>query len=58
VVLLDNFYLANTPYVRELVAAQLQLEGIEDFDYQVIGIQDLEDYLAAARDLGLAKVLQ
>lgn len=37
VVLLDHFYLANTPYVRELVAEQLKQEGVEDFEYQVVG---------------------
>jgi hypothetical protein len=45
VVLLDPFFVANSAYVRELVATLLEAEGIRGFEYQVISIQDLEDYL-------------
>jgi hypothetical protein len=58
VVLLDPFFVANSAYVRELVTALLEREGIRGFEYQVITIHDLENYLPAAREVGLAIALQ
>jgi hypothetical protein len=58
ILLYDAMYLANTPYIREIVEGEIRQRGIEPFEYQVISVYELERTLPAIQRVGLADLLR
>lgn len=47
----EPLYLANTPFLRDLVGNELKNTGLENFEFQVFSVRELE-YLLPFREKG------
>jgi hypothetical protein len=57
VVVLDPFHGANSPPIRKLVESELRRDAIENFEYQVISVDELEPALPVLKEKGFARTL-
>src|SRR5204862_4918963 len=51
------FYLGNAPFIRDIVRAELAKDGIPEFDYQIVNLDELEAFLPSIRRNGFADSL-
>jgi hypothetical protein len=58
VMLLDPFFFANGPQIRDIVNKELEELGITPFDYQVLYVGQFENDLPLIKRLGLARLLR
>jgi hypothetical protein len=58
VLVLDPFFLANTPLVRAIVQEELKANGVVPFDYQILHVGQVEDALPLIKRRGFANLLR